>query len=202
MKCLSCGYTTFDYIDRCKKCGKPIEVKPMYKVIYPPVDPFIPSGYELVPEKSEQYEEEELLSFDLAGIGARAVAFVLDLLILFVVTNIVLGTGLFFADVDLSIITTSFMNMLISLYLILLFLGSTYFVFLQGFGGKTIGKMIFGLRVIRDDGGSIGLWEAFIRWLGYFISAFFVFIGFIWAIFDSKSQTWHDKFAGTYVIRE
>jgi uncharacterized RDD family membrane protein YckC len=89
-----------------------------------------------------------------------------------------------------------------TVYLVLLFLSSTYFVFLQGFGGRTIGKMVLGIRVIREDGESIGLREAFIRWVGYIVSTIFLFLGFIWALFDQKGQTWHDKFAGTYVVRE
>jgi uncharacterized RDD family membrane protein YckC len=68
--------------------------------------------------------------------------------------------------------------------------------------GRTIGKMIMGIRIIRDDGELIGLREALIRWVGYFISMVFAFLGFVWAIFDAKSQTWHDKLAGTYVVRE
>jgi len=129
-------------------------------------------------------------------------AFLIDLAILFGTTALTLALGLFLADTDLDIKSDGFMNLIIVIYLALLFVGSTYFVFLQGFGGRTIGKMILGIRIIRDDGESIGLREAFIRWVGYFISILFVFIGFVWALFDSRCQTWHDKFAGTYVVRE
>jgi uncharacterized RDD family membrane protein YckC len=43
---------------------------------------------------------------------------------------------------------------------------------------------------------------AFLRWVGYIISAAGICLGFIWIIFDRKKQGWHDKIAGTVVIRE
>ncbi|PIP08224.1 MAG: hypothetical protein COX51_04865, partial [Syntrophobacteraceae bacterium CG23_combo_of_CG06-09_8_20_14_all_50_8] len=41
---------------------------------------------------------------------------------------------------------------------------------------------------------------AFLRWIGYFISALPLYIGFLWVAFDGKKQGWHDKLAGTVVI--
>jgi uncharacterized RDD family membrane protein YckC len=160
-------------------------------------DLFKPAVYDAMPEQSLRFKKE-LISFDLAGISLRAAAFLVDLILIFVITTLTLKIGLLIVDTDFG----TNMNVVASLYLILLFLSSTYFVFLQGLAGQTIGKMLFGIRVIRDDGESPGPWEAFVRWLGYFISTFFIFVGFVWAIFDSKGQAWHDKFAGTYVVKE
>jgi uncharacterized RDD family membrane protein YckC len=39
------------------------------------------------------------------------------------------------------------------------------------------------------------------RYLAYFIAALPLGLGFIWAAFDKKKQGWHDKLAGTMVIR-
>jgi len=185
----------------------------------PPVhSPFLPPGHsgssleqaqdELLKE-SVQLEEptfeesvelrEEMISFNLAGIGSRAVAFIIDLIILIGITVIVLGFGI--SVVDISFDASSNMSELIWSFFGLFLLSSTYFIFLHGAGGKTIGKMICGIKVIKDDGESIGLWKAFVRWIGYFISSI-LYIGFVWAIFDSKSQAWHDKIAGTYVVNE
>jgi len=222
MKCPNCGFNTFEYAETCKKCGSTLRVKSRYKTIY---EPFVESVkqketqspmevtmqppvstssdyLERLFEEPPEPREEEVLEFDLAGFTRRAMAFLIDLAILFGTTALTLALGLFLADTDLDIKSDGFMNLIIVIYLALLFVGSTYFVFLQGFGGRTIGKMILGIRIIRDDGESIGLREAFIRWVGYFISILFVFIGFVWALFDSRCQTWHDKFAGTYVVRE
>ncbi|MER3445783.1 MAG: hypothetical protein C4291_02610 [Candidatus Dadabacteria bacterium] len=162
--------------------------------------PSIYSAYNSVPEDLQS--KEKTISFNLAGIGSRIAAFIIDLIIIFGIATLTLGIGLLFAGTSFSLGWGEGVDVLIPVYIILLFLGSTYFVFLEGITGKTIGKMILGIRIIRDDGESMRLWEAFVRWLGYYVSAFFIFIGFIWAVFDSKSQAWHDKFAGTYVVKE
>ncbi|MBW2651381.1 MAG: RDD family protein [Deltaproteobacteria bacterium] len=38
-------------------------------------------------------------------------------------------------------------------------------------------------------------------WVGYIISKLPFFLGFIWVAFDGRKQGWHDKIAGTYVIK-
>jgi uncharacterized RDD family membrane protein YckC len=67
-------------------------------------------------------------------------------------------------------------------------------------GGQTPGYKVMGLRVVRErDGGPIGGGQAVGRLLGYVVSAIF-YLGFIWILFDARSQGWHDKLAGTVVI--
>ena len=67
----------------------------------------------------------------------------------------------------------------------------------------TPGKKILGLKVIRlNDNKGWGMWSVFVREvfgksLSYFVFAF----GFIWAFFDKKKQSWHDKLADSVVIR-
>ena len=68
--------------------------------------------------------------------------------------------------------------------------------------GQTPGMMLVGLRVAREsDGSSPGLGRSFLRYIGYLISGFALGIGFIWVAFDSRKQGWHDKIAGTVVVR-
>ena len=40
-----------------------------------------------------------------------------------------------------------------------------------------------------------------IRYLGYYVSFIAFCLGFIWVGFDARKQGWHDKMAGTLVIR-
>ena len=40
-----------------------------------------------------------------------------------------------------------------------------------------------------------------IRYLGYYVSTFGLFIGFLWIAFDPRKQGWHDKMANTVVVR-
>jgi uncharacterized RDD family membrane protein YckC len=68
--------------------------------------------------------------------------------------------------------------------------------------GQTVGMMPFGLRVVRaDDGGKITWTNAILRLIGWMISGFCLYIGFIWAAFDPRKQGWHDKIGGTVVVK-
>jgi len=80
-----------------------------------------------------------------------------------------------------------------------------YLVYMPWFwshGGQTPGMKVFHLRVVREaDGGPLGMGAAFIRLVGFWISAAVFYLGFIWILFDARRQGWHDKIAGTVVIR-
>lgn len=143
----------------------------------------------------------ESISFNLAGLSSRALAFFIDLILISVVALLAFGAGTSFLN-DSNIELFDLKRVFIPIYLLLFFLGSSYFVVLHGYGGKTIGKMLLGIRLITQEGNSVGFWEAFVRWVGYYISTAFLFIGFIWSIFDSRSQSWHDKIAGTFVVKD
>jgi uncharacterized RDD family membrane protein YckC len=67
--------------------------------------------------------------------------------------------------------------------------------------GQTIGNKLLNIRVIKTDGSDLSLTTAFIRYVGLIISILVIFIGVIWAAFDPNKQGWHDKIAGTYVIK-
>jgi hypothetical protein len=68
--------------------------------------------------------------------------------------------------------------------------------------GRTPGKTLFGIKVIRLDGKKLSLWNSFGRAGGYAASAATVFIGFLEAIWHPNRQTVHDRIAGTVVIRK
>jgi uncharacterized RDD family membrane protein YckC len=75
-----------------------------------------------------------------------------------------------------------------------------YFWSAQG-GGQTLGMRVLNLKVIRTDGSALTITQAAIRYIGLFVSFLCLFIGVIWVAFDADKQGWHDKIAGTYVIR-
>jgi uncharacterized RDD family membrane protein YckC len=39
------------------------------------------------------------------------------------------------------------------------------------------------------------------RFFAYFVSIFPACLGFLWIAFDRRKQGWHDKIAGTVVVR-
>jgi uncharacterized RDD family membrane protein YckC len=66
--------------------------------------------------------------------------------------------------------------------------------------GQTPGKLLMGLRVLTTGGARVTFWRASLRFAGYFISMFILFLGFAWVLVDDRRQGWHDKIAGTYVV--
>lgn len=67
----------------------------------------------------------------------------------------------------------------------------------------TPGKILFSLKVLDEKTGQpISLQQSIIRYLGYFVSTIGLLLGFIWVAFDAKKQGWHDKMAGTVVVRD
>ena len=77
-----------------------------------------------------------------------------------------------------------------------------YFVGFWTWRGQTPGMMLLGLRVAREvDGRNPGLVPSSLRYAGYVLSWIALFIGFIWVAFDGRKQGWHDKIAGTVVVR-
>lgn len=67
--------------------------------------------------------------------------------------------------------------------------------------GTTIGGIICNLRVVRTDGRDIEWETAIVRALSCFLSLLPAGLGFVWMVFDNNRQTWHDKIAGTVVVR-
>jgi uncharacterized RDD family membrane protein YckC len=66
----------------------------------------------------------------------------------------------------------------------------------------TPGKMFLSLRVVdAKTGGNLTVWQSIARYLGYFVAGIPLFLGILWVGFDSKKQGWHDKIAGTVVVR-
>ena len=67
--------------------------------------------------------------------------------------------------------------------------------------GATIGGIVCGLRVVRLDDRPLDWQTTVVRALGCFLSLAVAGLGFVWVVFDSERQSWHDKIAGTVVVR-
>lgn len=66
--------------------------------------------------------------------------------------------------------------------------------------GQSPGKKVMNIRVVRQDGMPLTFVSAGLRGsVGYWISSVVFLLGFIWAAFDAKQETWHDKIFGTRV---
>jgi len=67
--------------------------------------------------------------------------------------------------------------------------------------GSTVGGIVCGLKVVRLDDREIDWGTAIVRALGCFLSLVVLGLGFLWVVFDDQRQSWHDKIAGTTVVR-
>lgn len=78
------------------------------------------------------------------------------------------------------------------------------YVVLQGLTGWTIGKLITGIRTVREDGRPPGLLKAFVRWLLLIVDGFPYFlplVGFIMGLSTVGHRRLGDMAAGTFVVR-
>jgi uncharacterized RDD family membrane protein YckC len=70
------------------------------------------------------------------------------------------------------------------------------------FKGATPGKMAIRARIVdAATGEPMSKRQAVLRYVGYFVSALSMGIGYLWVAFDRRKQGWHDKIAGTVVVR-
>jgi uncharacterized RDD family membrane protein YckC len=123
-----------------------------------------------------------------AGFWVRTFAYILDAIGIQIVSSIlssVMGS---------SPTSANGLNLLIGLVYF------CYFWSAQG-EGQTLGMRVFNLKVVRTDGSALTITQALIRYVGLFLSFICFAIGVIWVAFDADKQGWHDKIAGTYVVR-
>ncbi|RPI83927.1 MAG: RDD family protein [Chloroflexi bacterium] len=135
-----------------------------------------------------------------AGFVSRLEAFIIDLIILVVgsvvaiwlIESIIRFFAIYLLWPNLSSVQFSpFVSLLIIM---------AYFMYFWALLGYTPGKLLLGLKIVRRDGSKLTLGRSFLRFIGYWVSAVPLFLGFIWIIFDRKRLSWHDRLAGTQVI--
>ena len=67
--------------------------------------------------------------------------------------------------------------------------------------GATPEKMALGIQITTVDGEPIGLGTAILRYIGYFVSALILLIGYLMIAFTPEKRGLHDYIAGTIVIK-
>jgi len=80
-------------------------------------------------------------------------------------------------------------------------IGCCYETFFVTRLGATPGKMALGLKVVRPNGGPIGVGRAAGRYFAKVLSSMILMIGYIIAGFDSEKRALHDMICDTRVIR-
>ncbi|WP_312469563.1 RDD family protein [Neobacillus sp.] len=147
------------------------------------------------------------LQFQVAGLGSRAAAFIIDLLLLTIVNILIILIVLLIMNGTSPLPFFMFENTIpLAIMIIVLFIinGGYFFAFEFFSGGRTIGKKLIGIRVIQENGHSITLLSSFIRNLIRIIDSLPIayFLGIIMIFFHSKHKRLGDIVAGTIVVHE
>ena len=77
----------------------------------------------------------------------------------------------------------------------------TYHVGFWVWKGTTVGGIICQLRLVRIDGAPLQFVDAFVRGLGAIFSLAVFGLGGLWILKDPDRQAWHDRIAGTFVVK-
>ena len=153
----------------------------------PPTPPLVPAAPDLASGAATSAFDlpppapaTELGSFPHAPFQDRLAAFVLDVVLVVFVQQVL----------DLTHRDSG-------VFLLLL----AYHIGFWTWKGTTVGGIICQLRVIRTDGTLVRFADALVRGLASIFSLVVLGIGALWILRDPERQAWHDKIAGTYVVK-
>lgn len=137
---------------------------------------------------------------DVHVTGRRVIAIILDGLLLaipFWLLSALFGT----ATAQDGQVGASLSGLGFLVYAVVVF---AYFVLMEGYMGQTVGKMLLGIKVVREDDGQVpGLSTAAIRTLLRLVDGlFFYLVGFIIVLVSGKNQRLGDMLAHTLVVRK
>ena len=80
-------------------------------------------------------------------------------------------------------------------------LSLAYSVWMLSNYSSTIGMMVLKIKITKENGKKITYQDAILRYFASILSGIVLLLGYLWMIWDSKKQTWHDKIAKTIVIK-
>ncbi|MBI5184715.1 MAG: RDD family protein [Nitrospinae bacterium] len=147
-----------------------------------------------------------------AGLGARSLALAIDYMVLEFFLFLALfpmknrlsemnfGMDLLGGALEVEKLSGVIMLYLCMFFATLAFWGF-YFTFFHWTSGQTLGKYILGIKVVRLDGSLPGPGGAFVRCIGFMFGLSLFGLGLLWAVFDKDGRAWHDKIAGTIVVK-
>lgn len=137
---------------------------------------------------------------DVHVTGRRVLATIVDAIvlgILFALLTIPFGSS----SVEGAATSASLGSLGTLLYVALAF---AYYTLLEGYRGQTVGKMLLGIKVVREDTGDVpGIGAAAIRTVLRIIDGIFAYlVAFITVLISGKNQRLGDMAAHTLVVRK
>ncbi len=170
------------------------------------IDAYVPPTEKTTNPLAERINHREPDSRLWGGFIRRACAFAVDWamilmlgIVMFLMSHIGYKVGLSAHGRSVTMENSSGLYFILTLASIVL--SAAYFVIFHSLDGRTIGKWIFGLRVIGAENGDVTASQAFLRWLAA-VGFAPILLGFLWVIWSREKRAWHDIIAQTWVIRE
>lgn len=144
-----------------------------------------------VPIKETHYQ------LKTAGFWVRFWAFLIDTLVISAIIGITINP--LFYVMDWSLVDSAWYAPITIISAVVYYL---YFVLMTKFLGQTLGKMVFGLRVISAKNETLSWSDVLFReWIGRFINNVIMLL-YVLVAFLPDNQGVHDYFADTKVVHE
>jgi uncharacterized RDD family membrane protein YckC len=134
-----------------------------------------------------------------AGFASRFLSFWVDMIVITGVFLLVLA-AISFAATVLTGKTINFHDGDIWVTIAYVVWAFIYFARSWGANGRTAGMALFGVQVVRSDGGDVNERKAALRTLVFPLSFLLLGLGFLGIIFGGRRRALHDVIAGTTVI--
>lgn len=152
---------------------------------------------ESLPEYAIHQPTMQMLPIRFAGFWMRFWAYLLDLIVIGSINRMIINPV--FRALDISLYESS---MLAPMSIATAITFYAYFVLMTKYFGQTLGKMVFGLRVVNLDGSPL-TWNTvlFRELIGRYISVS-IFVLYLIVAFLPKKQGIHDLFVDTSVIHK
>jgi uncharacterized RDD family membrane protein YckC len=139
-----------------------------------------------------------------AGFWIRAAARIVDAILLnvvFLIVRIPFGVAMFTPSVAQNpAAMMAIMAPLLLITFLSIIAAACYEIFFIAKRGATLGKMIFGLKVIRADGSPLAVGLSTGRYFAQLINSFTLGIGYFMAGWDDQKRALHDRICETRVI--
>lgn len=152
--------------------------------------PLILSGYhELLPEMQRPTPQ---LGTETDTLGARIVAWIIDIILVTIITGVILAPLNVFGEVGVAL------NGSIGVLLTL-----AYFIYMEATYGQTFGKRLMKIMVVKADGSATNMEAAIIRNLLRLVDnfPFFYLVGLLVIWVTDRDQRLGDVLGDTVVVR-
>lgn len=192
MHCGKCGAVIAEGADRCGQCGEPV------------------NGMQgATGEPAPSFARQQARSVAYAGFWLRLVAFIIDLLIVGIVTGpvtfkpLLSNVGSQASMHDIFSFYMSGTRQATAITLLMQLIYWLYYASLESSAWQaTLGKKFVGVYVTDLKGKRISFARASGRHFGKLLSQFLLFFGYLMAGFTAKKQALHDIMAGCLVLKK